>query len=950
MNEYKCVTSVKEIKEYLGNSKLVAFDFETAPNDDWRDDERASLDPARAHICGCSFSVKEGTGIYVPIEHKTGENIDKEEFFEFLREFLSDTTIIKVAHNIAFESMFAYSLGIVIMPPVYDTICASQMSLKGVYDFRNLSDSGLKKLAGELCHEELPTYSSVTDGRSFDEMDGHDSETVRYGSADSDISLRLYHIFNNWFDKYLPRHRYIVEEIESPVAVYLGIMKCTGVPLDLDLMNERKAEAEAEMEKIKDEIQFMIGDVDIGSNCSTQEFKDYLYKNLKLPVLKTTEKNREAADDTAMIMLKEWCDENRPELSQLFTLVQEYRKWGKIKSTYIDGYLKYLNPVTNRIHPDIFGLSTDTGRMNCRNPNVQNCFDDKTEILTLRGFVRFADLNPDDKVAQWDDGNISFVKPLEYICHRYDGDMVKLKNRHIDLVMTPEHRCLVKNRTGQYRVVSAENYPLRSFKQLQAGEYAFGEKHLSAAFVTLLAAAQADGNYHCGGIVFGFQKARKYRRLKNALNNLMVPHSDNVCKDGRVFIRMLKGKTTAKIMDLLGPEKKWGPWLLEYDRETIKNLLIELPQWDGCFTRQNAFRSVIKSNADWVQILYALTGNRAYISGHCSSEKKNTTCYTIDMVPRNYSATDHIAKTRVPYHGNVYCVSVPSSYIVVRRNDNISITGNCPRSGNDPIGVRNFIKAPDGSLIMSLDFSQIELRVGAFYCRDKVMMDTYKNGGDIHAATTAIIFGETLAEAEDKHRKDYKEHRTIAKNVNFGTFYGLFPAGLQRTLKFKAGVDKTIDECEDILTNLKHGYRGLMRWQGETKAQAAKKQYAETWLGRRRYLPGILSDNWAQKSFAERCALNTPIQGTAADILKLAAVRILKGLPERPWLKPILQIHDELAFIVPKEHLQEAVKFVRDCMLVRPFPEFDVPLEVEASAGSTFGNMTDLEDDCDVQK
>ena len=98
------------------------------------------------------------------------------------------------------------------------------------------------------------------------------------------------------------------------------------------------------------------------------------------------------------------------------------------------------------------------------------------------------------------------------------------------------------------------------------------------------------------------------------------------------------------------------------------------------------------------------------------------------------------------------------------------------------------------------------------------------------------------------------------------------------------------------------------------------------------------------KSFAERCALNTPIQGTAADILKLVIVRILQGLPEHPWLKPILQIHDELTFIIPKERLDEAVKFIRGCMEEQPFPEFDLPLIAEASAGVTFGTMEELED------
>lgn len=638
--DYKCVTTVDGINDYIGSSRIVAFDFETAPNDPYREEDKAALDPARAHIVGCSFSVKEGTGIYVPVAHRIGTNIDKDAFFAFLTAFLMDKSIIKIAHNIAFESSMAYAKGIVIQAPVYDTICASQMSLKSIYDFRKLNESGLKRLAEELFGEPLPSFSSVTDGKHFDELDAQDAETVRYGSVDSDFALRLYNKFNDWFDRYLPKHRYIVEEIESPTAVYLGIMKTNGIPVNLPLMQERKAEAEAEMERIRKEIEFIIGDVNIGANCSTQAFKNYLYKDLGLPILKTTETNREAADDMTMTILKEWCDKNRPELSGLFTLVQEYRKWGKIKSTYIDGYLKYLNSVTGCIHPELFALSTDTGRMNCRNPNAQNM----------------------------------------------------------------------------------------------------------------------------------------------------------------------------------------------------------------------------------------------------------------------------------------------------------------PRKTNDPIGVRNFIKAPDGCLILSLDFSQIELRVGAFYCRDEVMTDTYRKNGDIHAATTSVIFGMSYEEAQDKHSENYKEHRTIAKNVNFGTFYGLFPRGLQKTLKFKAGVEKSVSECEEILFNLKNGYKGLTAWQEETKAEAARRMYSETWLGRRRYLPGITSDNWGQKSFAERCSLNTPIQGTAADILKLAITRILAGLPEREWLKPILQIHDELTFIIPEDRLSEAVAFIRSCMEEKPFPEFDLPLIAEASAGPTFGMMEELED------
>lgn len=637
---YQCVATVAGIRDYIGSSHLVAFDFETAPDEAYRDEEKAALDPAKAHIVGCSFSVKEGTGIYVPVSHRSGKNIDEAEFFTFLSAVLTDREIMKIAHNIAFESAMAYAKGIVIQAPVYDTICASQMSLKSSYEFRKLNESGLKRLAEELFNEPLPSFIRVTDGRHFDELDAQDKETVRYGAADADFALRLYHKFNDWFDRYLPKHRTLVEEVESPTAVYLGIMKKNGIPVNLSLMEQKKAEAEAEMERLRKEISFIIGDVNIGVNCSTQAFKNYLYRDLHLPVLKTTETNREAADDMTMTLLKEWCDKNRLEMSKLFTLVQEYRKWGKIKSTYIDGYLKYVNAVTGRIHPEIFALSTDTGRMNCRKPNAQNM----------------------------------------------------------------------------------------------------------------------------------------------------------------------------------------------------------------------------------------------------------------------------------------------------------------PRKTNDPVGVRNFIQAPEGQIVLSLDFSQIELRVGAFYCRDEVMLKTYRENGDIHAATTAVIFGVSDEEAKNKHADGYKERRTIAKNVNFGTFYGLFPRGLQKTLKFKAGVEKSIAECETIIANLKAGYCRLSAWQEETKAQAARRMYSETWLGRRRYLPQIRSDNWGLKSFAERCALNTPIQGTAADILKIAVTRILAGLPERPWLEPILQIHDELTFLIPEEKLLEAVTFIRACMEAQPFPDFDLPLLAEAAAGKNFGAMEELED------
>ena len=248
--------------------------------------------------------------------------------------------------------------------------------------------------------------------------------------------------------------------------------------------------------------------------------------------------------------------------------------------------------------------------------------------------------------------------------------------------------------------------------------------------------------------------------------------------------------------------------------------------------------------------------------------------------------------------------------------------------------MRAFIVAPENSVILSLDFSQIELRVGAFYCKDSKMLETYRTGGDIHAQTTSVIFGIPFAQAIDKHAPDYKERRTIAKNCNFGVFYGLFAAGLQRTLRFKAGLEMTKEQCEEIIRNLKAGYPGLARWQEREKLSLRNNCFTQTWLGRRRYLFGIRSQDWGKRSFAERCALNTPIQGTAADIIKLAMLAVEKVIEkERLTAKLLLQVHDELVFELPPDEVDLAVGFLKAAM--EDALQLDVPLVVNCTLGKS---------------
>jgi DNA polymerase-1 len=241
---YKSVTDIEELKHYIGDARVVSFDYETAADKGHRSEEKAALDPHKAHITECSYSVQEGTGVSVPLRHLIGKNMDWDDWLSFHKELLESHKVVKVCHNIAFESAFSYHLGIVIQAPVYDTICAAQMTQNGDYSFRRLKDSGLKTLSEELLGYKRKTFTETTDGKPFDELDPQNPETIAYACEDADQALQLMRIFNDWFDKYLPRHRWIVEHLESPTAVYLGIMKHNGAPLDIPLMEEKKKEAE----------------------------------------------------------------------------------------------------------------------------------------------------------------------------------------------------------------------------------------------------------------------------------------------------------------------------------------------------------------------------------------------------------------------------------------------------------------------------------------------------------------------------------------------------------------------------------------------------------------------------------------------------------------------------------------------------------------------------------
>lgn len=522
-----------------------------------------------------------------------------------------------------------------------------------------------------------------------------------------------------------------------------------------------------------------------------------------------------------------------------YKLVQcllSYRASSKLVQAFGEKLIRHVHPITGRMHPGVKQI-LDTGRISTSNPN---CFSADTEVLTNLGWKFFKDLDGTEQVAQFEpEGEIiELVKPVEHIKYPFNGNLVHLKTRSIDLLVTPDHRCLLKDvETGEYKVALAKDYP---------------PDHIQL---------------HAGNFVMGYK----------------LDTSDS----------------------------------------------------------------------------------------------------------RNYSLTTNHTKTLVPYNGYVYCVSVPSSYLVIRRKQCVSITGNCQqipgqiewkltgdKLKDEKIKARKHLRdcfqAKEGSTLVIYDYSAQELRVAAAISLEQVMLKAFKENKDLHCYSATLMYDEdydTFVNKLHSGDKEAKEKRSIAKTVSFGSLYGSGAPNLSRVLH----VD--LDKAKDIINRFWGSYpilRDSMLRYGDLAHHIG---YSNTALGRRRYYTDILEKiKWVQvddtvvsiqqridsenmiwftekegpvtednikkakeaiirkyKGEIARQAANHAVQGTSADITKLASIYIHNRMKELKLNARIIAlVHDEI--IVECQHSEAStVQQIMDDGMKKGFYHFCpiVPCVVE---------------------
>ncbi len=284
--------------------------------------------------------------------------------------------------------------------------------------------------------------------------------------------------------------------------------------------------------------------------------------------------------------------------------------------------------------------------------------------------------------------------------------------------------------------------------------------------------------------------------------------------------------------------------------------------------------------------------------------------------------TDNLPRQINPVTGRIHTSYHQAVAVTGRLSSSDPNLQNIPARTAEGRRIRQAFIAEPGNALLSIDYSQIELRLMAHLSGDRRLQDAFHKGVDIHRATAAEVFGLALDAVS-------VDQRRAAKAINFGLIYGISAFGLARQLGIARG------DAQDYIDRFFARYPGVKRFMDDTRERAREQGYVETLYGRRLYLPEIKSRNAAQRQYAERTAINAPLQGTAADLIKCSMIDLADWLPgHAPQLRMILQVHDELVFEGPAVELRErAQSIARRMCRIR---SLEVPLAADWGIGGNW--------------
>lgn len=618
-------------------------------------------------------------------------------------------------------------------------------------------------------------------------------------------------------------------------------------------------------------------------------------------------------------------------------------------STYGHQFVKkYVDEVDHHVRCEFHTLAAATGRLSAQ----PNCYDSETEIMTLRGWVKFDQLKSTDQVAQFDPeagGEITFVTPTAVVKQSYIGPMIHLESDQIELLVTPNHRMLQQRRRSKnWEVVEAANFKPDCY-HWHAGYYKGGQSPITPTQLRWLVALQADGHVRVDGygVEFTFKRARKISRFEELCNELNIKYRKTVRPKDRGTRYFINNASFPEWAEFMRTEKSFGLWLLDCSASALDAFVEEIHLWDGS-TSNRAYLSSIRQNVDWVQTVLALRGRRGRAWLHNrDTHTMHVLSTTREHRPVPYSMSTNVEPRVVQYNGTIHCVSVPTGFVLVRRESTdgtrkTSISGNTmaiPRGAD----YRSCFIPRAGYKFCIADLSQIEPRLLAQVSGDPTYVETYRAGKDLYVAVGERMYGVKI----DKHTEEGKALRQRAKVAVLALAYMMGPAKFRNEFTAAMGadivagilVDLDLEEATTQRELFFEACPGIRPYQDDCIAQTSWTNPEQNQL-----YDDLVGDTvtyikapcgrirlWTKEQNPYAEAPNFPIQGSSATGIKLAMLLLQRRIDAAGWdANILLPVHDEL-ITEAREDIADLVSGAqRECMEAA-FASFcpDVPIIAE---------------------
>ncbi|MCP4994036.1 MAG: hypothetical protein GY934_09690 [Gammaproteobacteria bacterium] len=910
--------------------KRIGLDTET------RDDDLRKTGPGvrrGGYIVGVSFAIEDGPKFYLPARHREGDNMDEKRVFQYLRDRAQEFTGSIVGANLGYDLDYLAEEGITywdkadfrdvqVAEPLLNEnrLQYSLEALCKVHGLPGKSEEGLRD-AAQAYHIDPKSMMWKLPARYVG----------LYAEDDALRPLQLLRRQERLIDE---QGLWDIYDLERQVQPILVRMRRHGVRINFSHLDKVEAWTIEQEMLMLDEIFSRTGIRICLDEINKKTLTARVLDSAGLPYDSTPTGQPKINTD----LLAPLASKNR-----IASLILHVKYLNKLRNTFVKSIRTHQ--VNGRIHTTFNqlkrqGQNSDNvvgagpGRMSSSDPNLQQqpgrkptwwtldmavakfwrkiylpdeggmwaamdyCFSSDTEVLTEKGFIKFNNLNRTEKLAQYDDGVITYAQPVAYQAIPYTGDMVHIHGkRQVDMLVSPEHRCLLTGADGKNMKWVQAQSPWGTGATIAQSGMLVGDHILPKQTIQEAVILQADGAYRKTHYRVWLKRQDKIDRIMEITGQ----GPDYVCtKKAAGTCFNLKPNTLV----LPGPYKIFNRELLLTLTSSLREIFIqELKHWDGS-TKSHVYYTSSRQNAEIVQEIALLTGYRSNIVPRTRPGRKIGYVVSLNKKPGTYIKT--LQKDTIPYTGDtIYCVTMPKSTVIVRRNGRVSVCGQCGQEPRLLTHFANICKCP-----------------GAPEAAHAANTDP---NWDFHDTTTELAFGATAANTEPNQ---FKFLRGRAKIIFLGLVYGMGGGKLCRSLGFPVELREIHGEMREVAGP--EGVRFLEEFHKNVPFLSEIKQLVEAVAWNRRHIItlGGRHIHYEPGFGNERKALNNLIQGSAADQAKIAMVQIYKNGGTLQ-----LQVHDEFdTTVYTKEEAYAMAETMKSCVTLT------VPSDVDVELGQSWGH------------